>query len=102
MSGGQRKSPTRKAQTKGEVWMRTSIRAGLAALALSFAATGASATEPAGGVPLPAQSCQRACLEGFVDKYLQAMADGKVDPDLFAPNARFTENGVQLPLGNEG
>ncbi|HEY6816873.1 MAG TPA: hypothetical protein VI168_15160 [Croceibacterium sp.] len=79
--------------------MRTSIRAGLCALALSFAA--GAAAQP-GGVPLPEQSCQRACLEGFVDKYLQAMADGKVDPELFAPTARFTENGVQLPLGNEG
>jgi len=79
--------------------MRTSIRAGLCALALSFAA---SASAQPGGVPLPAQSCQRECLEGFVDKYLQAMADGKVDPALFAPTARFTENGVQLPLGNEG
>jgi len=79
--------------------MRTSIRAGLCALALSFAA-GASA-QP-GGVPLPERSCQRECLEGFVDKYLQAMADGKVDPELFAPTVRFTENGVQLPLGNEG
>ena len=79
--------------------MRTSIRAGLTALALSFAA--AASAQP-GGVPLPEQSCQRECLEGFVDKYLQAMADGEVDPELFAPNARFTENGVQLPLGNEG
>ncbi len=79
--------------------MRIAIRAGLCALALSFAATGSA--QP-GGVPLPAHSCQRECLEGFVDKYLQAMADGKVDPALFAPNARFTENGVQLPLGNEG
>src|SRR5690349_17733545 len=81
--------------------MRTSIRAGLAALALNVAA-GAAASEPPGGVPLPERSCQRECLEGFVDKYLQAMADGKVDPALFAPGARFTENGIELPLGNEG
>ena len=79
--------------------MRTSIRAGLCALALSF--TAGAAAQP-GGVPLPAQSCQRECLEGFVDKYLQAMADGKVDPALFSPTARFTENGIELPLGNEG
>src|SRR5688572_5303894 len=79
--------------------MRKSIRTGVAALALSFA--GGAAAQP-GGVPLPEQSCQRECLEDFVDKYLQAMADGKVDPELFAPTARFTENGVQLPLGNEG
>ena len=79
--------------------MTTSIRAGLCALSLSFAA--AASAQP-GGVPLPAQSCQRECLEGFVDRYLQAMADGKVDPELFAPSARFTENGIELPLGNEG
>ena len=79
--------------------MRTSIRAGLSALALSFAA--AASAQP-GGVPLPERSCQRECLEGFVDKYLQAMADGKVDPALFAPGARFTENGIEMPLGNEG
>src|SRR5688572_12832683 len=79
--------------------MRKSIRTGVAALALSFA--GGAAAQP-GGVPLPEQSCQRECLEDFVDKYLQAMADGNVDPALFAPTARFTENGVQLPLGNEG
>ena len=79
--------------------MGSSIRAGLTALALSLAA--AASAQP-GGVPLPEHSCQRACLEGFVDKYLQAMADGKVDPALFAPTARFTENGIHLPLGNEG
>ena len=67
--------------------MRTSIRAGMAALALSFAC--AASAQP-GGVPLPERSCQRTCLEGFVDKYLQAMADGKVDPALFAPGVRFT------------
>jgi hypothetical protein len=79
--------------------MRIAIRAGIAALALSFA-TAASAQ--VAGVPQEQQSCQRECLEGFVDKYLQAMADGEVDPALFAPGARFTENGIELPLGNEG
>jgi hypothetical protein len=79
--------------------MRIAIRAGIAALALGFA-TAASAQ--VAGVPQEQQSCQRECLEGFVDKYLQAMADGEVDPALFAPGARFTENGIELPLGNEG
>ena len=83
--------------------MIRALRTASAALALSVAmlAAGPSAAQP-GGVPLPERSCQRECLEGFVDKYLQAMADGEVDPELFAPNARFTENGVQLPLGYEG
>jgi hypothetical protein len=57
--------------------------------------------QPPRSPPRP-PSCQRACLEGFIDRYLVAMRDGKVDPALFAPTLKFTENGVQLPLGNEG
>jgi hypothetical protein len=30
------------------------------------------------------------------------MADGDVKDDLFARDVRFTENGIELPLGNEG
>ena len=66
------------------------------ALALFAAAAGAAQA------PAEPQACQRECLEGFVDRYLRAMADGAVDPALFAPAARFTENGIELPLGNEG
>ena len=79
------------------------IRRASLALAFSFAAlaTGPASAQVA-GVPAPEQSCQRACLEGFVNRYLQAMADGKIDPELFSPTARFTENGIELPLGNEG
>jgi hypothetical protein len=47
-------------------------------------------------------SYTRADLEGFVDKYMDAMLAKNVDPALFAKNVRFTENGVQLPLGDEG
>ena len=79
--------------------MRRSIRAALAALALTTVAAGAAASaQPA---PQP-QACQRACLEGFVDKYLAAMAAHRVDPALFASQVRFTENGVELPFGTEG
>jgi hypothetical protein len=80
--------------------MRISLRIALAALA--FTATAAPAAEPPGGVPLPEQKCQRACLEGYVDKYLAAMRDQKLDDDLFARDVRFTENGIEMPLGNEG
>jgi len=83
--------------------MIRALRRASGALALSIAVLAAApSTAQPGGVPLPLQSCQRECLEGFINRYLQAMADGNVDPELFAPNARFTENGVQLPLGNEG
>ena len=61
----------------------------------------AAAQDP-GGVPLERHACQRACLEGFVERYLQAMSDGAVSDELFARHVRFTENGVELPLGNEG
>jgi hypothetical protein len=79
--------------------MRLSFRAVLAAAVLTFAAT---ASAQIAGVPAPEQSCQRACLEGYVDKYLAAMRDGTVDEALFARDVRFTENGIELPLGNEG
>jgi hypothetical protein len=82
--------------------MRRSLRAVLAALALTTVAGGAAASDPPGGVPLPVQACQRQCLQGYMDKYLAAMAAHRVDPALFAPDVRFTENGVQLPFGTEG
>lgn len=46
--------------------------------------------------------CERACLEKWVDDYLVAMRDQNPDPALFAPDLKFTENGVQLPFGKEG
>lgn len=79
------------------------IRAALAAsLCLGVMSFGTAVSAQVGGVPQAEQECQRACLEAFVDRYLQAMADGEVDDGLFARDVRFTENGVELPLGNEG
>ena len=45
-------------------------------------------------------ACDRACLEGFVDRYLDALVahDPKQLP--LAPNVRFTENGVRLDVGD--
>ncbi|NLD35428.1 MAG: hypothetical protein GX654_01005 [Desulfatiglans sp.] len=48
------------------------------------------------------KTCDRACLEGYIDKYLDAMKDNNPSLDLFARDCKFTENGVQLPLGGEG
>jgi hypothetical protein len=46
--------------------------------------------------------CDRACLENYVNRYMDAML--KKDPSLtlFSRDCKFTENGVRLPLGNEG
>src|SRR5262245_3035952 len=52
--------------------------------------------------PRPAPPCDRACLEGYIDRYLDAMLANEVNPKLFARDVKFTENGVRLPLGNEG
>ena len=57
-------------------------------------------TARAGAATAPV--CDRACLDGFVDRYLDAMQAHAVRPDLFAREAKFTENGIRLPLGNEG
>jgi hypothetical protein len=47
-----------------------------------------------------AQTCDRACLEGFVDRYLDALIahDPKMVP--LARDVRFTENGVKLDIGD--
>jgi hypothetical protein len=56
----------------------------------------------ASGGPAAAQSgaCDRKCLEGFVDRYLDAVVrhDPKAVP--LAANVRFTENGQRLAVGD--
>ncbi|HWJ70472.1 MAG TPA: hypothetical protein VNS79_10545 [Sphingobium sp.] len=74
------------------------VRLVRAVIALFFAGFAVAAI----GQTPPEQTCQRACLEGWVDKYLAAMRDRNVDPSLFAREVKFTENGVHLPLGKEG
>jgi hypothetical protein len=57
------------------------------------------ATLVAQQAPVP---CDRACLEGYVDKYMDAMLKHEASNTLFFQYIKFTENGVQLPFGNEG
>lgn len=52
--------------------------------------------------PEPLSSCDRACLENYVDQYMDAMLANEPSETLFAADCKFTENGVQLPLGDEG
>jgi hypothetical protein len=49
-----------------------------------------------------AKQCDRACLENYIDRYMEAMLNNDPSLDLFARDCKFTENGVRLPLGNEG
>ena len=52
--------------------------------------------------PVKPPACDRACLEGYMNRYLTAMLNREVSDQLFARNVRFTENGIELPLGDEG
>src|SRR5438477_5871506 len=59
---------------------------------LRAVAAGSARAQGGGG------ACDRACLEGFVDKYLDAIIahDPKLLP--LARNVKFTENGVRLEI----
>jgi hypothetical protein len=70
---------------------------------LLFAACQTKGPEGAGSQNAGTQKpCDRACLEKFVDQYMDAMLAHEVSPTLFAKDCKFTENGVRLPLGDEG
>src|SRR4051812_13957510 len=61
----------------------------------------AEAREPAPLVPgtLPA-ACDRTCLYGFMDQYLDALVRKQPARLPWAPHARFTENNVELSIGD--
>src|SRR5262249_9390748 len=69
--------------------------------ALRFVGAALLAVFGAGGVSFAQTAAsRRACLEGFVDRYLDALV--KHDPGAapLAQNARFTENGQRLAIGD--
>jgi hypothetical protein len=47
-----------------------------------------------------AGACDRACLEGFVDTYLDAWIARDPRRMPLAPNAKYTENGQRLEFGD--
>ncbi len=73
------------------------IAAALAALSLSAAASAAPAPARPAVVP---PVCDRACLEGMIDTYLGALAAKDPRRLPLSGDARFTENGVELKLGD--
>jgi len=62
-------------------------------LLLALCAIDSSAQAPAAG------SCDRECLRGFITQYLNAMIAHNPGSLPTAPNARFTEDTVTMPLG---
>jgi hypothetical protein len=65
------------------------------ALAMALLLCGAAATPVRA-----AASCDRACLEGFVDRYLDAAIAHDPSKVPLAPRVRFTEDGQQLDIGD--
>lgn len=55
-----------------------------------------------GAMAQTTSDCDRDCLMKWLDSYLVAMRDADVNPQMFAPDVIFTENGVRLPFGKEG
>jgi hypothetical protein len=47
----------------------------------------------------PAEQCDRACLSGFITRYLDALVAHDPTRLPVTPGVRFTENGVAIPLG---
>ena len=76
--------------------MKTSRRFALIA-ALAIAGASAVAEHAACAAPV---ACDRACLEGFVDHYIEALVAHDPTKIPLAADVRFVENGVQLPLGS--
>ena len=66
--------------------------------AVEQSANSAESVEPA---PIQ-KTCDTEELKSFVDKYMDAMLAHDPSDSLFAKNCVFTENGIRLPLGNEG
>ena len=54
---------------------------------------------PAPASPASSTPCDRACLNGFVDKYFDALASHCTCNVPFAPNAKYTENGEPVKPG---
>ena len=47
-----------------------------------------------------ADPCDRECLQGYADKVLESMIEHKPGMLMLAKNVRYTENGVELNLGD--
>ena len=65
------------------------------ALTLLIGAAAVTAT----GAAKPSPGCDRACLDGMVDRYLDAMADRKPEALPWAEVVRYSENSVSQDIG---
>ncbi len=80
--------------------MRMHLVPATAATVLAALALGASAIVPRAAGAAPAASCDRACLEGFVNQYLDALVAHDPARLPVTGDVRFTEDGQHLALGD--
>jgi len=83
--------------------MKTLTVAGITMLlTMAMACQGPEPSSSESTVPKSQSLCDRACLENYVDQYMDAMLANDPSKTLFTRDCMFTENGVRLPLGDEG
>jgi len=70
-----------------------------AILRTAVAVVGVFAWGVGAAAPPADASCDRACLKGFVDQYVEALAHHDPSKLPVTASVRFTENGAQVPLG---
>ncbi len=82
---------------RGKIFSLAAVAAVLLAVLFSQQAKAhAARSAQMGSIPA---ACGRACLYGFVDKYLAALVAKNPAMVPWAPHAKFTENNVELPVG---
>jgi len=77
---------------KGLVWVFVTVAMGLSSIAAS-----AGHDAP---LPILPPACDRACLYGFADRYLDALAHNDAARLPWAKEARYSENNVALAVGD--
>ncbi|MEO6187131.1 MAG: hypothetical protein ABIP38_12400 [Steroidobacteraceae bacterium] len=75
------------------------MKRSVATMLLLLAAGSLQSAEYPPAPRLLAADCDRACLYGFVDQYLDALKQKDATRLAWARNARYTENNVELPVG---
>src|SRR5579885_1730760 len=73
------------------------LRAALVPIPMMIAAL---APLPGSSAAHAAASCNRACLESYVDRYLDALLAHEPSSVPLAPGVRFTEDGQRLVIGD--
>jgi len=86
--------------TEGKIMIQKILRFAMVfCFVLIFFGASASGSKAAASSPVPAAPCDRACLEGFVNQYLAALAARDTSKVPFADNVKFTENTAKLKIG---